>query len=179
MTHHRYLLQKVFYLVRKLIFPLYLVILIKKIAKFRLISIFDICTALLVTFFIVFLGSSYKYVDISKTINVLWSWAFWNAKRTSKIFYKNMPCFLDRKKITVWFLEKKPSFFTPKFCILTSYSGNMNLGLPLKTVSNTVTYGRSKKPSLKTNGFTDFLEMSFEVGQIGQVQDRSVIWVLL
>jgi hypothetical protein len=55
------------------------------------------------------------------------------------------------------------------------YSGNMNLGLPLKTVSNTFTYGLSKKQLLKENGFTDFLEMSFEVGKIGQVQDRGVI----
>jgi hypothetical protein len=51
----------------------------------------------------------------------------------------------------------------------------MDPGLPLKTVSNTFTYGLSKKPSLKRNGFTDFSEMSFEVGKIGQVQDRSVI----
>jgi hypothetical protein len=70
---------------------------------------------------------------------------------------------------------KKQVFLPPKFCILTTYSGNMDPGLPLKTVSNTFTYGLSKKPSLKRNGFTDFSEMSFEVGKIGQVQDRSVI----
>jgi hypothetical protein len=67
-NHHRYLFPKVFHLVWKLVFPLYLTILVKKTKKFRLISIFDICTVLSVTFFIVFLGSSYKYVDILKTI---------------------------------------------------------------------------------------------------------------
>ena len=51
------------------------------------------------------------------------------------------------------------------------YSGNMDLDLPFKTVSNNFTYDLSKKLSLKGNGFTDFLEMSFEVGKIGQVQD--------
>ena len=55
----------------------------------------------------------------------------------------------------------------------------MDPGLPLKTVSNTFAYGLSKKQSLKENGFTDFLEMSFEVGQIDQVQNRSIIWVCL
>jgi hypothetical protein len=66
---------------------------------------------------------------------------------------------------------KKPRFFTPppKFCILTMYSGNMDLGLPFKMASNTFIYGLSKKPSLKENGFTDFLEMNFEVGQIDHI----------
>ena len=80
----------------------------------------------------------------------LWSWAFWNAKITSKIFYKDiMAYFSIRKKVTAWFVGKNQFFLPPKFCILTSYSGNMNPGLPLKTVSNTFTYGLSKKSSLK------------------------------
>ena len=86
-----------------------------------------------------------------------------------------MVCFLDGKKSYSMICGKKPIFLPPKCCILTTYSGNMDPGLPLKTVSNTFAYGLSKKQSLKENGFTDFSEMSFEVGKIGQVQNRSII----
>ena len=86
-----------------------------------------------------------------------------------------MVCFWIGKKLQHDFWKKNHVCLPPKCCILTTYSGNMDPGLPLKTVSNTFAYGLSKKQSLKENGFTDFSEMSFEVGKIGQVQDRSVI----